>query len=84
MRHAIGGFRGLDEEFANTADIIPRRIVSLRAHQFCRVEIHLVSLLAGHRVFPTSFTAELIPATKNPRTEEPRPRASTSHKWTYL
>src|SRR6266513_1141013 len=56
MRHAIGCFCGLDKELAHTPDIIPRRVVSLRAHQFCRVEIHTFSLLARLRAFPTSST----------------------------
>ena len=84
MRDTIGRFRGLDKEFAHTSDIIPCHVISLRAHQFCRVNIHVLALLGRLRAFPSSFSAEFIPATKNPRTEKPRPRASTSHKWTYL
>src|SRR6266480_3701681 len=54
MRDTIGSFRGLDKEFAHTSDIVSSHVVSLRAHQFCRVEIHTVILLAL-----------LISATKN-------------------
>src|SRR5437660_2545769 len=45
MRDTIGRFRGLDKEFAHTSDIIPCHVISLRAHQFCRVNIHVLSLL---------------------------------------
>src|SRR4030081_975701 len=40
MRHAIGCFRRLDKEFAHTPDVVPCYVVSLRTHQFCRVDIH--------------------------------------------
>src|SRR6266849_1903910 len=57
MRHAIGRFRGLDKEFAHAPDIIPGHVVSLCAHQFCRVEIHTQCLLAGLRFVQTAFVS---------------------------
>src|SRR5713101_9893501 len=57
MRHAIGRFRGLDKEFAHAPDIIPGHVVSLCAHQFCRVEIHAQCLLAGLRFVRTAFVS---------------------------
>src|SRR5229473_2923901 len=57
MRYAIRRFRGLDKEFAHAPDIISRHIVSLCAHQFCRVEIHARCLLAGRRFVRRAFVS---------------------------
>src|ERR1700704_6193521 len=72
MRHAIGLFRGLDKEFAHTPDVVSCYVVSLRTHQFCRVDIHTVTLLTA----PDPF--ERHPVRTHPGNKKPAHRRTSA------
>src|SRR6266852_6845576 len=69
MRDAIGSLRRLDKKFAHAPHVIPRRVVSLGAHQFCGVEIHTLSFLARRR---DSRTAALPNSSRQQKARAPK------------
>src|SRR5258708_35164861 len=86
MAHSVGLLRGFDENLPDAPDEIPLRVIGLRTHQFCGIQLHSPAfperLGRWHpRRLPSLSHAR---STKNPRTGKLRPRASASYKWTYL
>ncbi len=83
--HSVGLLRGFDEKLPDAPDEITLRVIGLRTHQFCGIQLHSPAfperLGRWHPRRPPFFLSR---STKNPRTGKLRPRASASYKWTYL
>ena len=80
MGDAIGLVGGLDEKFANAADVIALRVVGFGAHQFSGVKFHGVFLL----LLPAVIRRCSLRFAEKQKTREPirGPRARSCRKWT--